>query len=65
MKLICSQGDLRKRENPKLKVVSSKLTEDELHEIDLIANKKGISRSHWIRLLIVNSIEKQNSQEAA
>ena len=65
MKLICSQGDRRKTENPNLKVVSSKLTEDELHEIDLIANKKGISRSHWIRSLIVNSIEKQNSQEAA
>jgi DNA polymerase III sliding clamp (beta) subunit (PCNA family) len=64
MKLICSQGDLRKRENPKVKVVSSKLTEEELHNLDLTANQNGISRSHWIRLLIVNSI-KQNSQAAA
>lgn len=65
MKLICSHGDRRKRENPKPKVVSSKLSEEELHNLDLIAHQNGVSRSHWIRLLIINSIPKQNSQAAA
>jgi hypothetical protein len=65
MKLICSQGDRRKRENAKPKVVSSKLTEEELQDLDLIAHQNGVSRSHWIRLLIVNSLPKQNSQVAA
>ncbi|MFM6081763.1 MAG: hypothetical protein ACKPCI_25180 [Dolichospermum sp.] len=64
MKLIGSEGDRRKRENPKPKVVSSKLTEEELQDLDLIATQNGVSRAHWIRLAIINSI-KQNSQVAA
>jgi hypothetical protein len=64
MKLIVSKGDRRKRENPKPKVVSSKLTQKELQDLDLIVHQNGISRSQWIRLAIVNSI-KQNSQVAA
>jgi metal-responsive CopG/Arc/MetJ family transcriptional regulator len=65
MKLIVSKGDRRRRENLKPKVVSSKLSEEELQDLDLNARQNGISRSQWIRLAIVNSIEKQNSQEAA
>ncbi|MFM6224467.1 MAG: hypothetical protein ACKPDM_29605 [Dolichospermum sp.] len=64
MKLIASKGDHRKSESPKSKVVSSKLTEEQLHDLDLIATRNGVSRAHWIRLAIINSI-KQNSQAAA
>ncbi|MFM5957375.1 MAG: hypothetical protein ACKOQ2_09495, partial [Dolichospermum sp.] len=35
MKLIASKGDHRKSESPKSKVVSSKLTEEQLHDLDL------------------------------
>ncbi|MFM6083222.1 MAG: hypothetical protein ACKPCI_32665, partial [Dolichospermum sp.] len=64
MKLIASKGDHRKSESPKSKVISSKLTEEELQDLDLIATRNGVSRAHWIRLAIINSI-KQNSQAAA
>ncbi|MFM6254717.1 MAG: hypothetical protein ACKPEQ_37220 [Dolichospermum sp.] len=64
MKLIVSEGDHRKSESPKSKVISSKLTEEELQDFDLIATRNGVSRAHWIRLAIINSI-KQNSQAAA
>ncbi|MFM5888652.1 MAG: hypothetical protein ACKOQS_10250 [Dolichospermum sp.] len=63
MKLIASKGDHRKSENPKSKVVSSKLTEEELQDFDLIATRNGVSRAHLIRVAIINSI-KQNSQAA-
>ena len=62
MKLICSQGD---RQQPKLKVVSSKLTTDELKNLDLIASQQKLTRSAYIRSLIFDSLPKQNSQEAA
>ncbi|MFM6672992.1 MAG: ribbon-helix-helix protein, CopG family [Dolichospermum sp.] len=64
MKLIASKGDHRKSESPKSKVVSSKLTEEQLHDLDLIATRNGVSRAHLIRVAIINSI-KQNSQAAA
>ncbi|MFM6497021.1 MAG: ribbon-helix-helix protein, CopG family [Dolichospermum sp.] len=51
-------------ESPKSKVVSSKLTEEQLHDLDLIATRNGVSRAHLIRVAIINSI-KQNSQAAA
>jgi hypothetical protein len=64
MKLICSQGDQGDRQQPKLKVVSSKLTTEELNKLDLIASQKGLTRSSYIRSLIFNSLPKQNSQAA-
>jgi len=64
MALNCSQSD-RQNRKPKLCVVSSKFDSDQLHELDLIANQNGISRSACIRLLVFNSLPKQNSQDAA